>query len=69
MAWTQIDIDKLKAAIATGATRVRYADRDVEYRDLAEMRETLGMMQTEVDGAAGTARAKQIRFKTSKGLD
>jgi hypothetical protein len=68
MAWTQTDIDKLKAAMAQGARRVKYADREVEYRDLAEMRQTLGLMESEVNAAAGTRHAKQIRFQTDKGL-
>lgn len=49
MAFTADDIAQLKAAIATGATRVKYADgREVEYRSLAEMREILRTMQGEV---------------------
>jgi len=70
MAWTQTDVDKLKAAIAQGATRVRFADREVSYRSLAEMRDTLAMMQAEIDAAAGIKRrrGRQIRFVTSKGL-
>ena len=40
MAWTQVDVDKLKAAIAQGATKVKFADREVTYRSLDEMRET-----------------------------
>jgi collagenase-like PrtC family protease len=68
MAWTQTDIDKLKAAIALGALRVSYGERDVTYRSLAEMRETLGMIEAEVNAAAGMRPAKQIRFQTGKGL-
>lgn len=56
MAFTQTDIDALKAAIATGAMRVRYADgREVEYRTLAEMREVLRMMTDEVSASAGAS--------------
>ncbi len=70
MAWTQTDIDKLKAAIGQGATKVKFADREVTYRSLDEMRETLGMMQAEVDLANGVKRrrSRQVRFVTSKGL-
>jgi hypothetical protein len=53
MAFQQSDIDALKAAMATGTMRARYADgREVQFRSLAEMRETLRMMQAEVDAAA-----------------
>lgn len=52
--FSQADIDQLKAAIASGALSVRYADnRQVQYRSLAEMREILRMMQDEV--RAGTS--------------
>ncbi len=52
--FTQSDIDTMKAAIATGAMRVRYADgREVQYRTLVEMRETLRMMTDEVGAASG----------------
>lgn len=54
MAFTQSDVDELRRAIATGAMRVRYADgREVQYRTLAEMRETLTMMTDEVVGSTG----------------
>lgn len=65
MAWTQADIDSLKAAIASGVTRVRYADRDVSYRSLEEMRETLRLLQGEV---SPSTRVRQFRTYTRKGL-
>jgi len=70
MAWTQTDIDKLKAAIAQGATKVKFADREVTYRSLDEMRETLRILQAEVDQAAGLTRTRvrRVLFVTGKGL-
>ncbi len=70
MAWTQTDIDKLKAAIAQGATKVKFADREVTYRSLDEMRETLRILQAEVDAAAGLTRTRvrRVLFVTGKGL-
>lgn len=68
MAWTQTDIDALKAAIAQGALKVRFADRDVTYRSLKEMRETLAMMEEEVNADSTKRKAKAIRFKTDKGF-
>lgn len=61
MAWTQADIDSLKSAIASGALTVRFKDRTVTYRSLAEMREILAMMTAEVRprpkaGLAGFSR-------------
>lgn len=37
MAYTQADLDALNAAIAQGALRVKYSDKEVEYRSLPEM--------------------------------
>ena len=68
MAFTGTEIDALKAAIAQGALRVRFGEREVTYRSLAEMKEILGMMESEVAGSDGRARTRQIRFQTSKGL-
>lgn len=64
MPFSQSDIDQLKTAIATGAMRVRYADgREVLYRTLAEMRETLRMMSDEVGAASsGGARGFLAKF-------
>ncbi|KQP11166.1 hypothetical protein ASF28_08975 [Methylobacterium sp. Leaf99] len=57
MAYTDKDIAALKAAIATGATKVRFADnREVTYRTLAEMRSILAGMQAEVTGRGQTNR-------------
>lgn len=53
MAWTQSDIDKLKAAMATGerAFTTKHGDTLIqkEFRSLAEMRELLAEMQGEVN--------------------
>lgn len=64
MAYTQTDIDDLKAAIASGALRVRYADgREIQYRSLADMRETLSIMQAEATGStSGSSRSFLVGF-------
>lgn len=52
MAWTQADVDALKAAIASGTLSVSYSDRSVTYRAMHEMQAALAMMQREVQGAS-----------------
>jgi len=59
---------QLAEAIASGTFRVRYADRDVQYRSLAEMRETLGMVDAELDSRDGRTRTRQVAFTTGKGF-
>lgn len=55
MAYTQDDIDALKAAIATGAQKVTFGSgpdsRTVEYRSLDAMRSILADMIAEVSPA------------------
>lgn len=65
MAYTQSQIDALEAALATGARRVQYADRSVEYRDQAEMESLLARMKADL---AGTVPVRQVRLATRKGF-
>lgn len=67
MAWTQSDIDALKAAIARGVKVVQMGSERVEYASLSEMRAALSMMEAEV---AGTSRSAMtvVYPTTSRGL-
>jgi uncharacterized FlgJ-related protein len=65
MAWTQTEIDSLKASIAQGVLTVKFANREVTYRSLREMRETLAMMQADV---ASTTRPRAYVIRSGKGL-
>ena len=49
MAWTELDYQTLKRAIASGAKKIKYSnDKEVEYRDLADMEKTLRDMEKEL---------------------
>lgn len=48
MAFTQEQVDALEKAIAEGATRVKYADKEVEYRSLSDMIQLLNLMKQEL---------------------
>lgn len=67
MAYSQTDIDTLKAAIASGVLTVKFSDRMVTYQSIREMREALGAMQQEVDSAAG--KTTYTLVNTRKGFD
>lgn len=59
MAFTTADADTLRAAIATGALKVRYADgREVTYRSLSEMRDIMRMIQADVQSDAAGIRCR-----------
>lgn len=60
MAFSSADADALRAAIATGALRVRHADgREVQYRTLREIRETLDMIERDI-AAGGPHRSRSF---------
>jgi hypothetical protein len=48
MAYTQLQYETLKSAVAQGALRVKYADKEIEYRSLAEMYMILANMEAEL---------------------
>ena len=48
MSYTIEQYAALKEAIVSGATTVTYGDKTVSYRSLAEMRELLRMVETEL---------------------
>ena len=65
MAYSQADIDALKRAIATGASKVRFSDnREATYRSLAEMKETLRDMEADVSPA--TAQSRTVLIEHSR---
>ena len=66
MAFTQVEYDALKAAIASGELKVAYQDRTVTYRDLDEMERILYKMEAELFPAAAADTRRYA--STSKGL-
>ena len=48
MSYTQAQVDALRAAISSGATRLRMNGEEVQYRSLAEMRSVLAEMEAVV---------------------
>lgn len=69
MAWTQTDIDALKAAIAAGrgARTIAFGDQSVTFNSVDDMLKLLSVMQADVATAAGGG--SRTRFAaTSKGV-
>lgn len=65
MAWTIEEYNSLKAAIATGAKTVKYADKEVTYRSLEEMAAILRAMADELGLSDNSGDRKYPSF--SKG--
>lgn len=61
MTFTQTDLDAIRAAIASGAMEVAYADGSrVKYRSLDEMLRTRDMIAAEVSQPASTGRNSRV---------
>lgn len=63
MAVTQTDLDDLEEAINSGALIVRFADRQVQYRNLDEMRRIAAGMKAQLNGPT----TKRVRVATRSG--
>ena len=66
MAWKQEDLDKLEAAMAEGALRVKYKDKEVEYRSLRDMERLRDQMKREINGSS--KRTIRVTANCDKGL-
>jgi hypothetical protein len=56
MAYSQAQLDAIKAAYASGVTRVSYDGKTTEYRSLAEMREIIATIEEDLAAQAGRKR-------------
>jgi hypothetical protein len=63
VAFTAEDLETIRRAIATGELRVRYADREVEYRSIDDLLKAEKRILGSLNG-----RPKQHRGVTDKGL-
>jgi hypothetical protein len=66
MAFTLLQLEALEKAIAEGVTRVKYENKEVEYRSLEEMMQLLSIMQAQL---GLKPKSQRILAKFSKGLD
>ena len=64
MSYTSADRDALKAAIASGARRVKFGagpdSREVEYRSLDDMKRVLADMDAELDPSSRPPRSSFV---------
>lgn len=61
MAYTQSDIDRLKAAMGAGVRKVTYSDgRSHEFFSMAEMQAQLTRMENEVSGADASGQSRSV---------
>jgi hypothetical protein len=67
MAYTEQQLQALRDALATGVRRVRFGDREIEYRTIDELRAAIAAAEAEIAKDNATAVTRQIRVSTSKG--
>lgn len=67
--WTQQAYERLLRAYRSGARRVKYEDKEVEYRSTAEMERHLREAEAELSGSDGTLSSRRTLGAYSKGLD
>lgn len=67
MAYSQSDLDAIEEAIASGALKVKYADKEVVYRSLDEMRKIRDMIRVALGRTDGSSSSYNPAY--SKGLD
>lgn len=66
LTYTIEDYTNLKKAIAQGASRVKYGDKEVEYKSLEEMERILALMAKELGITKNRNRRKVAYFCKSK---
>ena len=67
MAYTQAHLDALQQALASGELRVRFADREVTYRSVEELKNAIAIVKAGLEVSSGT-RIRQHRVYTDKGF-
>lgn len=73
-AFTMARLEALEAAIAEGVFRVKYSDKEVQYRSLAEMMQIRDIMRRQLGlkkkcGSPGLFGGSRIKAIHDKGVD
>lgn len=68
MPYTEQQLQALRDALASGVRKVRFADREMEFRDVAELKQAIATAEAELARSSGTPVARQIRVSTGKGF-
>jgi hypothetical protein len=66
MAWSSADLEALEAAIASGTLRVKYRDKEVEYRSLDELLRARDLIRKDL--AVTSGRTTRIFSEHDRGL-
>ena len=66
--YTAQQLQALRDALASGARRVRFGDREIEYRSVEELQDAIAAAEIEIAKTNGTPPVRHIRVRTRKGF-
>lgn len=66
--YTDEQLQALRDALATGVTRVKFGEREIEYRTIEELKTAIATIEAEIAKDSGTIPVRQIRVSTDKGF-
>ena len=65
--YTDQQLQALRDALANGVRRVRFGDREIEYRTVEELKAAIAAAEADVTQNNGTPMIRHIRVQTQKG--
>jgi len=66
--YTEQQLQALRDALANGVRRVRFENREIEYRTVEELKAAIAAAEAELAKTSGKATIRQIRVSTEKGF-
>ena len=66
--YTEQHLQALRDALANGVRRVRFGDREIEYRTIDELKQAIAAAEAEIAKNSGVPITRQIRISTEKGF-
>jgi len=66
--YTEQQLQTLRDALANGVRRVRFGDREIEYRTVDELKQAIAAAEADVAKSSGAGPVRQIRVQTGKGF-
>jgi len=66
--YTEQQLQTLRDALATGVRRVRFGDREIEYRTVDELKQAIAVAEADVAKSSGAGPVRQLRVQTEKGF-
>jgi len=66
--YTEQQLQALRDALANSVRRVRFGDREIEYRTIDELKQAIATAEADVAKSGGARVVRQIRVETQKGF-